>query len=103
MFALVAKKKFAKKPFISFLFPKQAGALSSKQSAEEGKGGEGWSELSEKAAKVSTAWDQRLQEKKQPLLRVFTGSAANNQMEGNGYWIQLSHFPDEKTEASREF
>ena len=47
-------------------------------------------ELSETKAELSTAWDQRLQEKKQLLLRVFTGSAVNSQMEEVSYWIQLS-------------
>lgn len=35
-------------------------------------------ELSEKKAELSAAWDQRLQEKKRLLLRVFTGSAVNS-------------------------
>ena len=47
-------------------------------------------ELSEKKAELSTAWDQSLQEEKQLLLRVFTGSAVNSQMEEVSYWIQLS-------------
>ena len=59
-------------------------------------------ELSEKKAELSTAWDQRLQEKKQLLLRVFTGSTVNSQIEGVSYWIQ-NCLPDEKTEASRAF
>lgn len=60
------KKKFAKKSFLSFLCFRNKQVLFhlSSRPAEEGKGGAAGLGPSEKKAKVSTAWDQRLQEKK---------------------------------------